>query len=405
MKISNISDLKNFLLKKYNSGEIFKIFLNNNEEGIEKLLSHKITCPYGTKNADLKNNFSKISQWSRELVANEKLGYNISIINKDLGLFGKQPFPDKFNFSGLENIISFIGKSKDFKEQISIIEYICTETPQLEELFFNSPILATKYNKNEWCLILSICQYIANNNLQECYLRELTIKHVHTKFIEQNKDIISTILDIILPENRINTEFTGANGFCKRYGFKDKPRRMRFRILDKNISLGNGNTFNYDIELDLDSFIALNLNFSNVIIAENEINFLTLPAIKGAIGIFGAGYRVLEYKKVISQFKNKKICYWGDIDPNGLRILNELKGQHPHLNIQSIFMNIETLKKYHEFCVNNGKVATINTFYLNSKEQELFEALINNTMGDNILLEQEKIPYADVVETIKNFFT
>ena len=55
---------------------------------------------------------------------------------------------------------------------------------------------------------------------------------VDTKFIESHRDVLIELFDLVLPPEAIDRSATGAFGFCQRYGFLDKPLRIRFRLLD-----------------------------------------------------------------------------------------------------------------------------------------------------------------------------
>jgi len=47
-------------------------------------------------------------------------------------------------------------------------------------------------------------------------------------------------LDQVLPPEVINTSARGVSGFARRYGFRDKPQRIRLRGLDPARALLNG---------------------------------------------------------------------------------------------------------------------------------------------------------------------
>jgi hypothetical protein len=112
---------------------------------------------------------------------------------------------------------------------------------------------------------------------------------VHTKFIEENKALIQSLLNNLIGDFIQDKE---EKIFEKRFGLKSKPLQIRIRILDKEISdlYFSGST---DLTLIADELIRIELPCSKVYITENEMNFLTLPAIKNASAIFGKGFAII----------------------------------------------------------------------------------------------------------------
>lgn len=62
------------------------------------------------------------------------------------------------------------------------------------------------------------------------YLRQVDISLINTKFIESHRHVLAGLLDLVIPANCIDTTESGINRFAARYGFLEKPIRIRFRI-------------------------------------------------------------------------------------------------------------------------------------------------------------------------------
>jgi len=88
--------------------------------------------------------------------------------------------------------------------------------------------------KNVWRQLINVCQYFLQYPQPKCYIRQLTIKGVDTKFIEQHKSILKSLLDELLPISQINTdsEKLTEHGFEKRFGLLYEQPQIRFRLLD-----------------------------------------------------------------------------------------------------------------------------------------------------------------------------
>ncbi len=187
-----------------------------------------------------------------------------------------------------------------------------------------------------WQQILQVLRYFQQHPNSGLYLRQLDIAGVDTKFIELHRGLLSEMLDIVLPEDAVNSDATGVKGFNRRYGLKDEPALIRFRLLDARQSLHGMS----DLSVPADQFAELNLPASTIFITENKINGLAFPQMADALVIFGLGYGV-ERLKECDWLKNKKIIYWGDIDTHGFCILNQLRKAFPRAS--SLLMDKHTL--------------------------------------------------------------
>jgi hypothetical protein len=121
------------------------------------------------------------------------------------------------------------------------------------------------------------------------YLRQVDISGVHSKFIEAHRGVLAELLDIALPPEAIDASVSGAGQFAARYGFRDKPALIRFRILDPERALLPGGPVQ-DVTLDAAGFAQLDAPAARVFITENEINFLAFPQMRDSLVVFGKGY-------------------------------------------------------------------------------------------------------------------
>jgi len=316
------------------------------------------------------------------LDSKEKKGYGYEIIytkkrKKGLGL---QSLPTQFIFKDEIDYLKYLGK----ENEVSLFNKLCDRTfaifPELKDVIFNKPsILLNNFDK--WEDLLKVCTYFKNNPNPKLYIRELPIK-VHTKFVEKNQSVLTTLLDAILDPNDTSLN----KSFEKRFGLKYAEPMIRFKILDHKISntLFSGID---DMALPLSLFQKLNLKVSRIVILENKVslyNALTIPDKDSTIAIFGQGYSVSNLKE-IEWFNNAQIIYWGDFDAHGFDILSQIRGYYE--NVQSILMDKDTFNKFYES--EKGKILPKEDLpNLLPEEQELYKLLKLN----NWRLEQEKIP-------------
>jgi hypothetical protein len=58
---------------------------------------------------------------------------------------------------------------------------------------------------------------------------------IHTKFIEANRTLLAGLWDLVLETDVVDVRYSGVFGFCARYGFRDKPERIPFHLLERAI--------------------------------------------------------------------------------------------------------------------------------------------------------------------------
>ncbi len=343
-----------------------------------------------------------------ELEDNSKLklgfGYDIkwkpTINSKNKG---EVTLPQNIYFQNTDNYLKFINKTSDFKEFKHIYALVISEMPQLKEWILKNSLELTA-QKEKWIDLLKICKYFLAKHIPDnkLYIRELPIE-IHTKFIEGDKKnkskklIISSLLNSILPKNKINQKYTGISNhnFEKRFFLNYDKTLIRFRILDKNLYINNLS----DISILPNEFFKLNIDCENVLIAENLMNVLTFPKVENSIIIWGKGNRVNTIKSA-KWLADKKIYYWGDIDTWGLHILSSLREHYK--NAKSILMTKRIFESHKKYVVQEEKSNTQIPKNLTCEENILFNFLLSlaKEKKEN-RLEQEHILQTELETVLK----
>jgi hypothetical protein len=229
------------------------------------------------------------------------------------------------------------------------------------------------------------------------YLRQIDIPGVDTKFIENHRGVLAQLLDATAPPDAIDVHATGTAGFCARYGFLDKPLRIRFRILDRRLALLPGEA-DQDITLNHDAFATMQLPVRHVFVTENETNFLAFPMTPESLVVFGAGYGFDALAKA-HWLHNCRIHYWGDIDTHGFAILDQLRTHLPHA--RSFLMDRQTLLAHRVYWDVEPHPQTRGLKRLTTDEAALFDDLRHDRLGHRVRLEQERVRFAWLSEAIE----
>ncbi len=326
----------------------------------------------GSNFSDWKNDLVPLYQQSKAVKAK---GYSVEWKDKIIN-GSKQTIPAKIYFDTIEDFLYFAGKEKEFQIILSAKKEIIDKFPSLEQWVNDNPdILFSNYAV--WNDIIIVCNYfVTNQPPHPYYIRELPIE-VHSKFIEQNYNLLKKLLDLLLPDAKKNTT---SNSFSERYLLRKVSTYTQIRILDDQLKphLGFDECF-----LTLEDAAWLSWLPKNVFIIENQICFLTFPKVENSVAIFGEGFKSRLSKHIPWLNKTKLHC-WFDLDTSGFEMLNMIREHYP--NAESFLMNENTYKLFERFAVDNkGKKKILPL--LSIEEQKLYQFLLNN----NKRLEQERV--------------
>lgn len=322
-------------------------------------------------------------------------GYSLEWEEKDHHHIGKNRFIRRIFFETEKDFLACVGKTNEFVNFRNDLSFILNRMPQLKNWISTGPLSVTQYH-GKWEDVIDVCEYFLHRHeFNRFYIRELPV-NAHTKFIEANKNLFASLLDFLLPPEKIFSEYSGTRNFEKRYGLKYSQPQIRVRILDQSIADEFFSGLS-DFSLCEGDFANLRLPLKSVVIMENKtnysniLNFLSLPHLRGAIAIFGSGFRVWLLKHA-AWLKAMNIYYWGDIDVQGLQILSQLRGYHS--GVRALMMDFATLDTFKEYWDKGTETPGSVPDNLNDEEKRLFGYLKEN----NIRLEQEKIRHEFVVE-------
>lgn len=327
-------------------------------------------------------------------------GYQVHWVERNDRKIGSNLFPQTISIDSLEDYFFLAGNiaQRNFERFCQAVQIIRKELPMLEEWLGNH-VNSIEPNLENWQDILAACRYFLETPQPNLYIRELPLP-IHTKFIENHKVLIDSLLLFLLPPTSINKQFVGFKNsqFEKRYGLKFSEHLVRFRYLNPAEAISPALV---DCAIPLSRFLLLNPATTRVIITENKMNFLTLPKISNTLAIFGTGYGVTGLKN-IEWLQKQEIYYWGDLDVNGFAILSNLRKHFP--NAISVMMDWGTFNQFKTYQVHDPKTRLPTAERLTPEEQSVFEYLCEHSQNDSVKnrLEQEHISQEWV---LKAFFS
>lgn len=380
MTWSGRKELKAQLVRLWERGELLRDVVSGNSRFPLRLT---LKAP---GSADITDRFEAVRAWVVELMAIDAVRVDWQEVRHRVQ--GVQRLPSSVWVDTVEAAVHWLGKRNEWQ----LFEALVSETrecqPALLPWLERKPLQALTFAE-DWSKLLAVVEWIKAHPRPGIYLRQVDLSGVHTKFIEAHRAVLAELLDLILPDDAVNFSKSGVNQFAGRYGFLDKPTRIRFRVLDPKVQVICGMECP-DMALDAESFSHLQLPVRRVFITENEINFLAFPFVEASVVIFGAGYgwETLARGKWLNDCS---VYYWGDIDTHGFVILNQLRGHFAH--VVSFLMDRETLDTHKVVWGKEDSPSTADLARLTAEERALYDDLRDNCIRPALRLEQEQIGF------------
>jgi hypothetical protein len=267
-----------------------------------------------------------------------------------------------------------------------------TTDPALRTWLAANPLRAVG-QAQDWPRLLAVVEWIQRRGGPQVYLRQIDVPGVDTKFVDSHRPLVAELLDVALPAERVFGNVP-RNQFAGRYGLAAKPTYIRLRRLTGE-SLLPGTPAELAVRLsDLPQCLVA---AERAIIVENEITYLALPSLPGAVAVLGGGYGVHRLGSV-PWLKGMAVQYWGDLDTHGFAILHQLRQVLPQAS--SVLMDRQTLESHRQHWGTEPTPTAASLPNLTGPENELYRDLMAQTYGQGVRLEQERIRFSAVTKAL-----
>ena len=373
-------DLKAEVQGLWDKGEILRATVSG-----ESLFPRRMKFRRPTS-AEIARDFDGVRRWATGLSDVRRFRVEWSV--KAHRVFGANRLPAEVWLDSADEAIALIGRQREAAVFDGLVRVTRERQPGLVGWMAKKPIRVLDL-ADEWIRLLDVVGWLEGHPRPGVYLRQVDVPGVDSKFIEGHRGVLSEWLDEVLPPECVFREATGVKGFCRRYGFREKPERIRFRFLDTKLRILSGTKLE-DVTLDTAGFAELHPGVSRVFITENETNFLAFPGLEKAMVIFGAGYG-FEMLAQVDWLRTCDLFYWGDIDTHGFAILDQLRSRFPE--VESILMDRETLEAFESHWGQEEAPIIRDLPRLRPQESEVYDLLRDNRIRRNLRLEQERIGF------------
>jgi hypothetical protein len=342
----------------------------------------------GPNSGEISDRFEEVRHWIVQL---EQGARQYRVVRRSFNhrILGPNDIPAEVWIDTLDEALALIGRRREAERFARLVAMTTAQQPALVSWLEKRPLSALA-RAEAWQALLDVVAWLQHHPRPGVYLRQVDLPGVHSKFIEAHKAVLAELLDLALPPDAIERAATGASGFCRRYGFCDKPTRIRFRLLDPSLALLATDT-DQDFTVTSDTFTRLNPPVQTVFITENEINFLAFPPSPGSMVIFGGGYG-FDMLAEAAWLHRCTLQYWGDIDTHGFAILDQLRVHFPHA--VSLLMDQETLLAHRMQWGREAQPEQRELLRLTPPERALYDDLRQHRFAEHLRLEQERIGFA-----------
>lgn len=307
-------------------------------------------------------------------------------------VLGSNLIPDEAWLDTLQDALTLIGKTKDAARFLELVRMTKIQQPALLPWLEKRPHLALALS-DAWQRLLNVVGWLQAHPRPGIYLRQVDVAGVDSKFMESHRSVLAELFDLALPPEAIDSAATGTSRFCQRYGFSDKPLRIRFRWLEPSVS-----GYGQDVTVTQTAFEKLNAPVSHVFITENEVNFLSFPDTPNALVVFGGGFGGLDRLRNAAWLHQRSVHYWGDIDTHGFAMLDQLRAYLPQA--QSLLMDDGTLMHHSDHWGHEAQAQQRDLPRLTASERFVYDTLRDNRLRAGLRLEQERIGFGWVKQSL-----
>lgn len=348
----------------------------------------------GPTSSDLSERFDEVRTWAAGL--QQSPGCRLVMREVRHRVIGQNSLPGEAWVDTLEDALRLVGKARDARAFQALLAITLRQQPTLLPWLHRQPLRALALAEL-WPQLLDVVAWLQAHPRPDIYLRQVDLPGIHSKFIESQRGVLSELLDLTLPADAIDTMASGAAQFARRYGFRDKPLRVRLRFLGpEHRAWVSGADADYTVSQQ--AFARLAPDVRHVFITENEINFLAFPPAAGSLVVFGAGYG-FEAMAGAAWLQQCGLHYWGDIDTHGFAILDQLRAQFPHA--QSFLMDRDTWLEHQAQWTLETQPTQRDLPRLNEAERRVYDDLRWRRLRDEPLrLEQERVAFGCVERAV-----
>jgi hypothetical protein len=253
-------------------------------------------------------------------------------------------------------------------------------------------VLAT-WHDDDFQRLVSLLKWFDHNPRSGLYLRQIPVQGIDTKWIDvQRRGIVSDLLRKLRGQSPTVEDEAPLSelDFYDKCGLLRPPSPLRVLLLSPELRRAVGGLRN--IQAPLEQLRGLDLSPSKALVVENLETAYCLPDFPGTVAFVGLG-NAISLASSMPWIQGVPVVYWGDIDTHGFSIL--ARARRVFGNVTSTLMDESTLKAFLDrTTLESAQSFNADVTNLSSGEAAVYRALLDNSWGRSLRLEQERIDWA-----------
>lgn len=301
---------------------------------------------------------------------------------------GSQHVPHTLTLEQPEQVAAWIGESARWNRAVQRRDALIARWPQLLGQTGRHFDVLADYDDQDYERLLRVAEWLLAHPASDCYLRQLPISGVHTKWIESRTRAIGALV--------ASLRGIRATDFYSACGVRRQPSHLRFRVLCPQLRERLSGL--HDIAVSVGQLAGADLKPHAVLVVENQQCGIALPDLPGVVAFIGMGNAIAAVEE-ITWLAGLPAVYWGDIDTYGLAILARARAVFPQL--RSVLMDEAALLAHRDLWGEEKRQhGAVDAATLTPAELALFGDLKNHRWGINVRLEQEQLPWTAAIEAV-----
>jgi hypothetical protein len=299
---------------------------------------------------------------------------------------GVQEVPSRCRLHGVDAIADWAGKSAEWSHlfaRCNVLrarwEATTAAQPSLSEAIRKEARTLIELDSDDFARFCSAVDWLIAHPEPGWYVRQLPIRGLDTKWLEGHRRLVTTFVNALTGQSTLDLA---------------KPSELvRVKFLDPAMRPGGLK----EVAAPAEQLATLPFHPAVVFVFENLESLAAMPDMLGAIGVHGSGYAVKRLGD-IPWIQTGRVGYWGDLDSNGMAILNLIRSECR--DVTSLLMDDTTLFAHRDLWVTEITPNRGSFDNLTSDEQRTLGYLREH---GNVRLEQERIPWATALSDMRNF--
>lgn len=371
MSWSTVADIRNRVKRRWDDGSLLRAYAAGEP-------FPRIEVPLrGPRPAEIGERLGEVQDWIADLDAGKRREshYRLELTSVGGRLIGRNDLPGRAIIDTYDQAWGMLGTAADVVRLDGAIAASSGE-PVVQQWVREHPLKAISLHP-QWERLAAAYRWLDDHRGSGHYLREITAPGVDTKFAEQHRVVLSQLLGVP----------ASPPAFLAELGLRAKPGFTRLRPAP---GLGLPRPVS-ELALRHDELPRLDLTVRRAVIVENEVTYLSVHVPPDGVVLWGKGFDV-DRAGALPWLHDADVAYWGDLDTHGFAILNRLRAWLPQT--RSFLMDRETLLGHRERWGTEPSPTSARLDRLTSAESAVYTDLVEDRLGSNVRLEQERIDWS-----------